>query len=141
MRRVVVGLLSLGIVVGVSLTGSQPANAIVGGGLADPAGYPYWVDISAFDGYCAGVVIADSWVLTAAHCTFVGPIYVHVSDAVVPGGLSVFATEVPHPLWDTSPQHGHDLKLLHVTDGALSAVPKVQVGAPWDAGAYAAGNL
>jgi Trypsin len=44
-----------------------------------------------------------------------------------------------HPLYDGVPGDGHDLALIRLPAGALAGVPRVQVGSPWDPGAYAAG--
>src|SRR5262249_49790622 len=108
------------------------------------------VDVTTGPG-CQGTVISDSWILTAGHC-------VDAYDVSYPGSSSVYASVplpggdkglagwrvpllevVPHLLWDNNPNHGHDLALLRVASGTLASIAPVQVGAPWDTGAYAAG--
>jgi hypothetical protein len=130
-----------------ALVAAVPAQAVVGGTTSDPADYPYFVTVQGSADVCGGSVISVSWVLTAAHCVAIDvnhPSGVRVGSPKKSGSVpwdSWVATEVvPHPLWDGMAGHGHDVALIHVPDGALAGIPPVQVGAPWDPGAYAAGT-
>jgi hypothetical protein len=121
---------------------AAPADAVVGGTPVSYADYPYFANFPQPMGLppsCGASVIADSWILTAAHCvdnwTFAS---VNVPAAQVGGQ----GTVVLHPLWiagSSSGDDGHDVALVHLPPGALSTAAKIQVGAPWDWGAYAAG--
>ncbi len=126
---------------------AAPAAAVVGGTTVSRDSYPYLVDLQLDSGSCHGAVISDSWILTAAHCVIAedvsDPGSVLVSGATPSGSGGDYEWRpvqiVPHPLWDGNAGHGHDLALIRVASGALAPISPVQVGAPWDAGAYAAG--
>jgi hypothetical protein len=139
------------------------ADAIVGGNPTSGEQYPYYVRLTLFGHLkCGGSVIADEWVLTAAHCVDevkAEPylITAHISDR--PRLDSVLAV-VLHPLWNGHPDDGHDLALLRLPREAITGstgtnapagfagdqslgslgVDPVQVGSPFDRSVYAAGT-
>jgi hypothetical protein len=126
---------------------AEPAAAIIGGTAAQWSDYPYLVLVSAPEESCLGAVISDSWVLTADHCMDhrgpndpPGDVFVTLPSPP-PGSADQFTAQqiIPHPLWDHDAGHGHDLTLIGLPAGALAGIPPVQVGSPWDPGAYAAG--
>ena len=122
------------------LTGITPAAAIVGGTPANPAFFPYFVGLSGRTiGQCSGTEIAARWVLTAAHCVTLDvtdPSQLTVTSSTASSG----ATEVIiNPLWDGGSDHTHDLALVELPTALAGTLP-IQVGAPWDSGAYAAGT-
>jgi hypothetical protein len=80
-------------------------------------------------------------VVTAAHCVSddVGdPSRVNVR---VMGHATVAVSELHvHPLWNGDYLAGHDLALLRLPPGGTTGITPVQVGAPYDPGAYAPGT-
>ena len=130
--------------VGLLVANTGTASAIIGGQQVHPFDFPYFVKVvstlpdgSQFD--CGGTVIADSVVLTAAHC---------VDDGVQASGITVYVWDQQpegaigltlHPLWDGDNGHGHDLAIIRLAPFATSGVVPVQVGSPWDTSVYDAG--
>jgi Trypsin/PASTA domain len=116
---------------------AAPAQAVVGGTVADHRDYPYFISIlhDLNQPSCGATVIAPGWLLTAAHCT-------HHGTAWVLGytGNAYLASALPHPLYDGNGQDGHDLALLNVNVDATAGAVPIQVGAPWDWQLYRAGT-
>jgi hypothetical protein len=65
-----------------------------------------------------------------------------VSVSVPAANLAGTGMVVLHPLWTPGGEgtDGHDVALVHLPAGMLAAATAVQLGAPWDPGAYAAGT-
>jgi hypothetical protein len=120
---------------------TTPAAAIVGGSAPNESDHPYFATFPQFGAapFCGGSVIAESWILTAAHCVD------HLSSAVVSvpaAGVSSSGPVILHPMWnpgESEGSDGHDVALIQLVAPIHGAVP-VQVGAPWDSGAYAPGT-
>jgi hypothetical protein len=118
---------------------ATPAAAIIGGSPADVKQYKYFVTVLLKDGHaCGGSLIGGDWVLTAAHCVE-GAAASDVSVYLANGKVSGTSLLVRHPLYN-KPTEGHDLALILLPTAATSGLTKIQAGAPWDPGVYAAGS-
>ena len=129
------GAVALGLVA--ALAAVAPAGAVIGGVPPAPGAYPsYFAAVSGFydDGVkkCGGSVIAAGVILTAAHCVN-GADGVRVANNV--GDSLAFGAAV-HPLFTGDTTDGHDLALVFLAESGTTSITPIQVGAPWDAGAY-----
>ena len=117
---------------------------INGSNVPGPNPYP-WMVALLFTGwtdpyeaqFCAGMLVAPTWVLTAAHCVDEGRIPSEVQVAVNVLNLSSIASSARrqvrsitlHPSWDENGDNGHDLALLELT-GAVTGVAPVALIQP-----------
>ncbi|WP_370968556.1 trypsin-like serine protease [Amycolatopsis sp. cg9] len=100
--------------------------AIVGGGDADQP-YPFAVSLHSSTGklFCAGALIAPTWVVTAAHCAFdKSPSAVSVragtNDSGEGGEVAKLAAIVVNPAFDTQSPAG-DIALLRLATPVKAA--------------------
>lgn len=96
----------------------KPANAVVGGELADTTLKRYTVAVRSAKGWCSGVVLAQDIVLTAAHCTrdaqnlWVGGPRGWGDQFNPPVGLNPVTATVLHPRYNPNEHGSPDLALL-----------------------------
>jgi secreted trypsin-like serine protease len=117
--------------------------AIVGGTPATLGEFPWQVAL-LFDDYsgsyeqgCGGSLIADAWVLTAAHCVVeeagtIDPATIRVAAGSI--DLTTITTDqhiavdqiIPHPSYDyDNPYTPHDIALLHLAEPADTSNPNI----------------
>ncbi|XP_055853565.1 uncharacterized protein LOC129917171 isoform X2 [Episyrphus balteatus] len=107
----------------------KPARRIIGGAAASPGAWPFLAAILGGPEkifYCAGVLIADEWVLTASHCIG-NHTLIHLDDWTIQlgvtrrnsftySGLNVkVKTVIPHPLYNTQIAHDNDIALFQLS--------------------------
>lgn len=143
-------------VVAALLALTTPADAVVGGGPADPGEYPYVANIYNGVGSCTGSLVAPRWVVTAGHCVTVLGAGDVPTQATLPGavfdvtlgtnrtdgegGTSYAVTSVRvDPNYAASRGMGSDVGLLQL-DRAAKVEP-ILIAAPSEAGIWEPGDL
>lgn len=122
------------VVLGTAVCAAQPRGRILGGKEANPHAWPYMASVQVNGTHmCGGVLVTQSWVLSAAHC--LDGVSENETLQVLLGAHSLSQPEpskrlydvlraVPHP--DSRPRSiEHDLLLLQLSQNA-SLGPAVQ---------------
>lgn len=126
---------------------------IVGGTEAPDGAYPFTVVVRNGGSYCAGSLLAPTWVLTAAHCVdsdgdgthdAVSGIWVYAgSNQHLSGGEQIDAAAVyEHPGYNeaTAPTFADDLALIELESPTTLGLP-ILWATPDDAALYPAGTI
>ena len=136
-RRITGSLLVAVLAAVVPTTVARPAQAIVGGVIADPADFPYFAQLPT----CGGTLVGMDAVLTAAHC---------VDGGVTPASLAVNIGAVDpvvataiwlHPLWNGDTGDGHDLAIVKLPRLSTAGLPTVRLPHPYDPSFFYSGTL
>ena len=126
-----IALVACAVLVAPALAGAQDAGTrIVGGDDAQPGEYPWQVSVRqksgpGFSFICGGTLIADGWVLTAAHCTTApGPaeFQVRVGSQLRESGGTLLnvSSHAEHPQFNSSTLE-YDAALLDLSGSGIAA--------------------
>ena len=128
----------VGFALGLAASTAAAAPPIIGGTAAKVGDFPTVVAIEVGQGLCTGTLIADEWIMTAAHCllpaivgspdlpTLVKSIRVVFEsvDVSKAGGRAIGASEVfGDPKFDVNNLGQHDMGLIHLASAYDGAAP------------------
>ncbi len=102
---------------------------IVGGQDAEPGAYPYQVFISAGFYSCAGTLLSDEWVLTAAHCLYAGECGPRIPDfqiSITAGAHNIGTAEATQQEIDVAETIVHPNYICSTNDNDLSLMRLVE---------------
>jgi hypothetical protein len=79
---------------------------------------PVFSAVGNVGGFCSGTLIADTWVLTAAHCAALNP-----TGVIFNGTLYSVAQVVSHPGYNGIIENGFDIALLRLSAPVVGVTP------------------